>query len=159
MIKIRFAQQRDNSSCGLIALANARKWLGVPTNSRAFNAKMRKVLGTYGKSVGVHHYQIYWLIAKDKHLCNSWYTTLIHPTIGQIDKLLSHGMSAILAVEWPHVNYGHYTLVIKKTGSTYYCANYCNGPTSRVPREYMKKLLRFKRIEGSKAFVFNIRNK
>ncbi|MFA5024119.1 MAG: C39 family peptidase [Patescibacteria group bacterium] len=135
---IRYVKQRDEYSCGPIAILNAMKWLGKPVTYKDL-ARLKDICccrspnGTWPKVISV-----VLKILKIKYLYKA------KPSIKEIDKHLDDGGS-ILLVHYYNITRGHYVLCIGKTEKYYTLINDgMNNTITRCHKNTMKKMLHTK---------------
>jgi uncharacterized protein YehS (DUF1456 family) len=145
----RYVQQRDNTSCGPIAIINALKWANVKVTYKDLDKYVKKCrshlkLGTWPRHlIGV--------LSREKHLKVVYYPTL---NLKKIDNILKS--NNIVLVDYYYINkkhkYGHWFMIESFTNKKYNCINlYKRQTISYVSRSEMNKMLRMEDGWGLKA--------
>lgn len=137
---IRYAKQRDATSCGPVALVNVLKWAGTDTTLSEVKG-LRKVLGTQRKPEGTSTHQMdYLLRAYEDFKVYELITAKERPTLKWLDKHLDAERIAVIGYYWKRNKHtlevsfndkhligspmgGHYCLVTEKQDNRYICIN------------------------------------
>jgi len=164
----RYIRQRDEYSCGPVAIVNAMKWLGFHTTAADLPRLKEECYTEVGSGT--------WPPDLNRAICRNisrarWIKS---PTLPQLDHYLSLGRAAILGYSYlqdDDVEDAHYALIIQSGNSFpdtqrpdwYFMANDVNpangkiiGSRSFKTREEMRDALYYVNEDGDRAEVWFI---
>lgn len=149
--------QRDNYSCGAIAVLNAIKWAGndnfqdrdmldqirvIAETKKPGPKKIRHPSGRWTKGGGTPHHGMYramltrpeFTVADDK----------LNPSIKDVRKHIDDGGAVILSYKRKRKqNSGHAVLIVKREGNFYTMVNFRNDtPTELLSNTELGKMIR-----------------
>lgn len=143
---MRFIRQRDQYSCGPIAIINALKWAGAYLTYKSDFKKIKNLCKTT-ISWGTTPENISKVLSVYSEHINFEVKALI--TLKIIDKHLKSGGSVILEYWFNEdgVYDGHYVFIFRKDGHDFIAVNNMNGAPAAQPctRQMLKSMLRCKK--------------
>lgn len=158
---MRFVKQKDQYSCGPIAIMNALKWAGLPATYRTHFHKIRSLCKTT-MSWGTTPDNMTMALLKHSKYLN--FTTKSLVTLKEIEKHLDAGGAVILEYWFKdEKDYdGHYVFIFREHGHDFMAVNAMLGsPAAQpCPRELLKSMLSCKKYRhtGSPSAWFITRN-
>jgi|15BtaG_2_1085339.scaffolds.fasta_scaffold46470_2 hypothetical protein len=152
---MRYVKQRNNTSCGPIAVLNALKWAGFKFTMKNSYKRLAKKC-KYNVSEGAWPIDVLNAISSYKRLT----VTPDAPTkIQDLDDRIRAGSSCILTYYWYDEGaqevLSHYTFISEMQGTSFVCHNIDDVSTAIVPRKDMITLLRSARGEKPLAFFID----
>lgn len=132
---MRFLKQKDQFSCGPLALVNALKWCGRKSSLKELKTTLQTT-----RTQGTSHRVLSSTICKvfNTHKISS-------PTTESIENHLSTYGSLLLQYEWTKSKKGHIVLIIGQTNHYYYVVNYLFSKTvSRVSKSTIELMIKSK---------------
>jgi len=143
---IKYLKQREQGTCGPVAIINALKWAGLRVTEKTHKKRIRQLT-----SCSMHHgrgfrgcfpYDIDYALSRYKSIyacCN--HSGQPNTKLSEIDKHLDYGGSLLIRYFWKP-NCGHYTLCIGRTPKTYILVNDSGEKTViRRSRKTMTRML------------------
>lgn len=144
---MRFIKQKDQYSCGPIAIMNALKWAGLHTTYKTHFYKIKSLCKT----------TILWGTTPDnmtttllKHSKYLSFTTKSLVTLKEIDKHLNAGGAVILEYwfkdEGMNLYDGHYVFIFRERGYDFIAVNAIGISVAQpCPRDMLKSMLSCKK--------------
>lgn len=157
----RYVRQKDQFSCGPIAIMNALKWAGIRTTYKTHFREIRTLCKTTA-SWGTTPENMTATIRKYCRCLN--FTTKSLVTLREIDEHLASGGAVILEYWFrDEMDYdGHYVFIFREHGHDFIAANAMLGsPAAQpCPRGMLKSMLSCKKYRhtGSPSAWFLTRN-
>ena len=128
---IRYLRQRDQSSCGPIAVINALKWAGVKATEKTHKKKIKRITqcNPYGRGfIGTHPYDVNHALSCYNSIKIQRVSKDTWTKITEINEHLDKGGS-ILMRYFCKPGQGHYTFCFGRTYKTYRFVNDKKGST------------------------------
>jgi len=120
----RYLKQRDQSSCGPVAVINALKWAGLRVTEKTHKKKIQQLTqcNPYGRGFrGSHPYDVNHALSCYNSIKIQRVRKDVWTTLSEINEHLDKGGSILM--RYFLANNGHYTLCVGRTPKTYRFVN------------------------------------
>lgn len=146
---MRYLKQRDQYSCGPVAIANAMKWAGSKESASKIRKRFIQECKCSPKHNGCYTDDL------EEALCEAdllEFERINWPGLDDLDKHLDGGGVVLLRIR--HEHGGHYFLCTRRTPKMYEVVNYkrIRNTTCKISRETMRKDLEF--TDGGPGCMF-----
>jgi len=165
---MRFVRQRDNYSCGPVAIMNVLKWAGHPINYQDSISQLQRLCNCRPKDgKGTMHSDFDRALRKIADRLGSFKVRRVHrPALSEIEEHLQAGGLVILNYYWRKKGegYRHFSILadVKPSGKYFLTVNdFAHGPAERiVSRKKFKNFnLRFQRVDPHyKAWFISLKD-
>jgi len=152
----RFVKQRNNYSCGYVALINMKKALLYKSSLKDIAKYKKNILRSKYNYQGLTYFELEYLIKTDKNLSKHFRATLYNLNIKDINKLSKYFFFILTTDGDP----GHYSVLIS-SNNKYFLINY-RGTITILNKKQMSSALKIthpfkygKKVLPSFAFRIN----